>query len=174
VHNLSIAILNLTAGNESARIEQEWLGSGSAAQLKSDNSPIADSTPLTLRSFSGLFVITGSVSASMTVISIARSVYAKYSRARGSVPQDENGGSVRHGEFRALQNDTGNGFMPDQLLHLEVRDSSSQNAHGSGGSTGDEEAGPVRGSMPNGSVPEVCIQIEMSDTGQGVGRGNSR
>jgi hypothetical protein len=32
----------------------------------------------------------------------------------------------------------------------------------------------VRGSMPNGSVPEVCIQIEMSDTGQGVDRGNSR
>ena len=172
MHNLSIAILNLTAGNESARIEQEWLGSGSAAQLKSDNSPIADSKPLTLRSFSGLFVITGSVSASMTVIGIARSVYAKYFRVRGSASQDENGGSVRHGEFRALQNDTGNGFMPDQLLHLEVRDSSSQNAHGSGGSTtGDEEAGPVQGSMPNGSVPEVRIQIEMSDTGHGVGRG---
>ena len=169
MHDLSIAILNLTAGKESARIEQEWLGS--AAQLKGDNSPIADSTPLTLRSFSGLFVITGSVSASMTVISIARSVYAKYSRVRGSVPQDENGGSVRHGESRALQNDTGNGFMPDQLLHLEVRDSSSQNAHGSGGSTGDEEAGPVQGSMPNGSVPEVRIPIEMSDTGHGVGRG---
>ncbi|PUZ61855.1 hypothetical protein GQ55_4G311300 [Panicum hallii var. hallii] len=168
VHDLSIAILNLTGGNESARIEQEWLGS--AAQLKGDSTPITDSTPLTLRSFSGLFVITGSVSASITVISISISVYAKYFRVRGSVSQDENGGSGRHEEFRALQNDTGNGFVPDQLLHHEVRDNSSQGAPGSGGSTGDEEAGPVQGSMANGSVPEVCIRIEMSDTGQGVGR----
>ncbi|RLN12722.1 hypothetical protein C2845_PM09G05300 [Panicum miliaceum] len=145
------------------------VSAGSAAQLKGDGTPIADSTPLTLRIFSGLFVITGSVSASMTVISIARSVYAKYFRVGGSASQGENGGgSVRHGEFRAPQHDTGNGFVPDQRLHHEVRDNSSQGAPGSGGSTGD---GPVQGSMPNGSVPEVCIQIQMSDTGQGVGRG---
>uniref|UniRef100_A0A0Q3V9E5 Ionotropic glutamate receptor C-terminal domain-containing protein n=1 Tax=Setaria italica TaxID=4555 RepID=A0A0Q3V9E5_SETIT len=148
----------------SARIEQEWLGS--PAQLKGDSSSIADSAPLTLRSFSGLFVITGSISASVTVISIARSVYAKCFRARGHVSQDGNGGSVRHGEFSALQNDRGNGFVPDERLH-EIRGNNSQQcAPGSGRSTGDEEAGPMQDSMPNGSVPEVSIQIEMSDTGQ--------
>ncbi|XP_072149244.1 glutamate receptor 2.8-like [Setaria viridis] len=169
MYDLSVAILNLTGGNESARIEQEWLGS--PAQLKGDSSSIADSAPLTLRSFSGLFVITGSISASVTVISIARSVYAKCFRARGHVSQDGNGGSVRHGEFSALQNDRGNGFVPDERLH-EIRGNNSQQcAPGSGRSTGDEEAGPMQDSMPNGSVPEVSIQIEMSDTGQGVGRG---
>nr|TKW19780.1 hypothetical protein SEVIR_4G042200v2 [Setaria viridis] len=136
MYDLSVAILNLTGGNESARIEQEWLGS--PAQLKGDSSSIADSAPLTLRSFSGLFVITG----------------------------NGNGGSVRHGEFSALQNDRGNGFVPDERLH-EIRGNNSQQcAPGSGRSTGDEEAGPMQDSMPNGSVPEVSIQIEMSDTGQ--------
>ncbi|CAN6164802.1 unnamed protein product [Urochloa humidicola] len=169
VHNLSVAILNLTGGNESTRIEQEWLGS--AAVLKGDSSPIDDSAPLTLRSFSGLFVITGSVSAAMTVISISRSVYAKYFRVRGSESQgtDRNGGVAHLGEFSALQNDTGNGSVDGQRLQ-EVRDNDSQVSHENGRSTDDERAiGPMQGSMSNGSVPGVLIQIEMSNSSQGVG-----
>ncbi|CAN6202247.1 unnamed protein product [Urochloa humidicola] len=167
VHNLSVAILNLTGGNESARIEQEWLGS--ATVLKGDSSPIDDSVPLTLRSFSGLVVITGSVSAAMTVISISRSVYAKYFRVRGSESQgaDRNGG-VAH-QFRALQNDTGNDSVDGQRLQ-EVRDNDSQVSHGNGRSTDDEGAsGPMQNSMSNGSVPGVLVQIEMSNSSQGVG-----
>ncbi|CAL5044116.1 unnamed protein product [Urochloa decumbens] len=169
VHNLSVAILNLTAGNESARIEQEWLGS--AAVLKGDSSRIDDSAPLTLRSFSGLFVITGSVSAAMTVISIVRSVHAKYFRAKGSESQGagRNSGVAHLGEFSALQNDTGNGSVDGQRLQ-EVRDNDSQVSHGNGRSTDDEgAASPMQGSMSNGSVPGVLVQIEMSNSSQGVG-----
>ncbi|CAN6178994.1 unnamed protein product [Urochloa humidicola] len=169
VHNLSVAILNLTGGNESTRIEQEWLGS--AAVLKGDSSPIDDSAPLTLRSFSGLFVITGSVSAAMTVISISRSVYAKYFRVRGSESQgaDRNGGVAHLGEFSALQNDTGSGSVDGQRLQ-EVRDNDSQVSHGNGRSTDVEgAAGPMQGSMSNGSVPVVLVQIEMSNDSQDVG-----
>ncbi|CAL5051503.1 unnamed protein product [Urochloa decumbens] len=169
VHNLTVAILNLTAGNEIARIEQEWLGS--AAVLKGDSSPVDDSAPLTLRSFSGLFVITGSVSAAMTVISIGRSVYAKYSRVRGSESQgaDRNGGVAHLREFSALQNDTGNGSVDGQRLQ-EVRDNDSQVSHGNGRSTDDEgAASPMQGGMCNGSVPGVLVQIEMSNSSQGVG-----
>ncbi|CAN6214743.1 unnamed protein product [Urochloa humidicola] len=170
LHNLSVAILNLTGGNESARIEQEWFGSASV--LQGDSSPIDDSTPLTLRSFSGLFVITGSVSAAMTVISISRSVYGKYFRVRGSESQgaDRNGGVAHHGEFSALQNDTGSGSVDGQRLQ-EVRDNDSQVSHGNGRSTDDEgAAGQLQGSMSNGSVPVVLVQIEMSNSNnQGVG-----
>ncbi|OEL23846.1 Glutamate receptor 2.6 [Dichanthelium oligosanthes] len=169
VHNLSVAILNLTGGNESSRIEQEWLGS--AALLKGDSSPIADSAPLTLRSFSGLFVITGCVSGSMAIISIAKLVYAKYFGVRASETHsaDRNGECGHLGEFSALQNNMGNGYVHDQRIQ-EARDNDSQVSHGNGRSTDDEEAGPMQDSMSNGSVPEVFVQIEMSNTSQGVDR----
>ncbi|TVU12255.1 hypothetical protein EJB05_45890, partial [Eragrostis curvula] len=102
VHNLSVAILSLTAGNEGLRIEHEWLGK--ATPSTADGSPIADSTALTLRSFSGLFVITGCVSTLMLLIRISRFVYAKYARVtrvRGSGLQgaDEHGGNTRLGNL---------------------------------------------------------------------------
>ncbi|TKW19781.1 hypothetical protein SEVIR_4G042300v4 [Setaria viridis] len=162
VHELSIAILDLTGGNESLQIERKWFHS--AAPFMGDDSQNVNYKPLTLRSFSGLFVITAGVSASMLFISVILSVYASwYSRVTSSESQSTNGndGSVRL-----------NGIVPDQLLH-EGRDGDSQGAQHGG--SGDEEAGgPMQGSAlhngtGNGSVPQVSIQVEMSSS-QGVGR----
>ncbi|KAL6606036.1 hypothetical protein ACP70R_041689 [Stipagrostis hirtigluma subsp. patula] len=169
VHNLSVAILGLTAGNESSLLEQKWFGS--AAPSTGDTSPIADSTPLTLRSFSGLFVITGCVSASMLLISIIRLVYAKHTRVRCSESRrgDGNGASLHSGETSAVHIEIGNGSMPDHRHH-EVRENDAEDAHGGGGSAGDEETGTMQNGMYSGSAPADCVQIDMSASGQGTGR----
>ncbi|TVU12254.1 hypothetical protein EJB05_45889, partial [Eragrostis curvula] len=166
VHNLSIAILGLTAGNESLRLEQKWFGK--ATPSTADSSPIADSTALTLRSFSGLFVITGCVSTLMLLIRIVRSVYAKCTRVRGSGLQDADadGGSKRLEESRALQDDMGYGSVPDQSHH-EVRSEHSMGAHGSGRSVDNEDTGPIQNGMHNGSVPAFSVRVEMCGTEQG-------
>ncbi|CAM0871369.1 unnamed protein product [Alopecurus aequalis] len=51
VHNLSVAILDLTSGDEASRIQAQWFGTATA--LPSYGIPNTDSAPLTLRSFSG-------------------------------------------------------------------------------------------------------------------------
>ncbi|XBI36134.1 hypothetical protein VPH35_121703 [Triticum aestivum] len=57
VHNLSTAILNLAGGDEGSRIEVKWFGTTSSP-IGAGTIPDTDSAPLTLESFSGLFVIT--------------------------------------------------------------------------------------------------------------------
>ena len=163
-HNLSAAILALTQGNEVSEIEERWLGR--VALSTDDNSPAADSAPLTLRSFSGLFVITGCVSTLMLLIRIARLVYARYTRIRGSGLQnsDAEDGSGSLGESSELQDGMGYGSVPDQG-HNEDRSEHSVQAHGNNTRVGTAE--PCQ--SHNGSVPADSIQIEMSSTGQGVG-----
>uniref|UniRef100_A0A0E0HM02 Ionotropic glutamate receptor C-terminal domain-containing protein n=1 Tax=Oryza nivara TaxID=4536 RepID=A0A0E0HM02_ORYNI len=58
VHNLSTAMLDVTSGDEGSRMETKWFGA--EAVSPSNAIPNTDSAPLTLRSFSGLFIITGS------------------------------------------------------------------------------------------------------------------
>ncbi|KAM0918361.1 hypothetical protein ACQ4PT_008922 [Festuca glaucescens] len=153
VHNLSVAILDLTSGDEGSRIQAEWFGT--ATSLPDYGIPNTDSTPLTLRSFSGLFIITLCISALMLLISIATSVHAKYTKVRDSDMQsaDGDGGSEGHGGSDPLQNDLGNGSMTDQPHH-EARNVDPQGIHGSGESVAGEES--------NGSVPVHTIQIETS------------
>ncbi|XP_062228308.1 glutamate receptor 2.8-like [Phragmites australis] len=169
VHNLSVAILGLAAGNHISRMEHNLFGS--AAPSTGDGSPVGDSTPLTLRSFSGLFLISGCVSASMLLISITRSVYVKYTRVTGSESQSANGngGTLHLGEPSALHIDMGDSSVPDHCHH-EIRDNDSEGAPGGSVSTGDEEAGPMQNGMYNCTVPADRVQIEMSSTGQGVDR----
>jgi hypothetical protein len=57
VHNLSTAMLDVTSGDEGSRMETKWFGA--EAVSPSNAIPNTDSAPLTLRSFSGLFIITG-------------------------------------------------------------------------------------------------------------------
>jgi preprotein translocase subunit SecG len=128
VHELSIAVLDLTGGNESLQIERKWFHSPSP--FTGDDSQSANYKPLTLRSFSGLFVITASVSASMLFLSIILSVYAsRYSRARSSESQSTNGGSGDEEaagpmqEDSALQNGTGNGSGPEVSIQVEMSSS---------------------------------------------------
>lgn len=156
VHNLSVAILELISGDEGARMQAEWLGTATA--LPSYGIPNTDSAPLTLRSFSGLFIITVCISALMLLISIARSVHGKYTKVRDSDMQSADGDDGSEGRVGSgpLQNDVGNASMTDQTHH-EARSEDSQGIHGSGESVGHEES--------NGSVPTHTIQIE---TGTGL------
>ncbi|WVZ82199.1 hypothetical protein U9M48_029487 [Paspalum notatum var. saurae] len=160
VHNLSIAILNLTGEYEGPQIEERWLGPAA--------SPVGDGaitvfTALPLRSFSGLFIITGCISTLMLVISIGKLLYVKYYNS------DRDSGSICVGESIVPQTDMGGGYVPDTLLH-EIGDNDSQDASGSDGSPGDiEAAGPTQNGVYNGSVPADHLQIEMSTAGQRVG-----
>ncbi|TVU12250.1 hypothetical protein EJB05_45885, partial [Eragrostis curvula] len=163
VHNLSIAILDLTGGDEISQIEEKWLGT--AALSTSDGNPIADSAPLSLRSFSGLFVITGCVSTLMLLIRITSSVYARYTRLRGSHLQnsDTDNGSAHIEESSGLPDDMGNGSADQH--HNEDRSEHGLGAHWRSTSVGREEPGPNH----NSSVPADSVQIEMSgSTEQGV------
>uniref|UniRef100_A0ACD6A5Y8 Uncharacterized protein n=1 Tax=Avena sativa TaxID=4498 RepID=A0ACD6A5Y8_AVESA len=117
VHNLSVAILDLTSGDEGSWIQANWLGTATA--LPSYVVPNTDSAPLTLRSFSGLFIITS---------------------ADGDGVGEGHGGSGSG----PLQNDVGNGSMTDQPHH-EAGNEDSQGIHGSGGTVGD---GEPNGSVP--------------------------
>ncbi|VAI83712.1 hypothetical protein VPH35_127748 [Triticum aestivum] len=151
VHDLSVAILDL--GAEGSRIEKKWLGT--ETPLPSYGIPNTDATPLTLRSFSGLFIINVCMSALMLLISIAKSVHAKYTKVRDSDMQsaDGDGRSEGHRGFGPLQNDMGNGSMADQPHH-EARNEHPQGVSGIRESPGDVE--------PNDSVPEHAILIEMN------------
>ncbi|XBH98198.1 hypothetical protein VPH35_127746 [Triticum aestivum] len=151
VHDLSVAILDL--GAEGSRIEKKWLGT--ETPLPSYGIPNTDAAPLTLRSFSGLFIITVCMSALMLLISIAKSVHAKYTKVRDSDMQsaDGDGRSEGHRGFGPLQNDMGNGSMADQPHH-EARNEHPQGVSGIRESPGDVE--------PNDSVPEHAILIEMN------------
>lgn len=151
IDDLSVSITNLINGHQSSQFKEEWFDPAAILLDSNRNS----SERLSLRRFSGLFVITGCVSALMLLISVTRSVYARYTRVRGSESQSADGdaGSARLEELiSAPHNDT-------QRIQEE-----------SGESTGDEEAGAMQDSISNGSVPEVPVQIEMTSTGQSVGR----
>ncbi|KAM0922850.1 hypothetical protein ACQ4PT_005895 [Festuca glaucescens] len=81
VHNVSIAILNLAKGDEGSQIEVKWFGTTSPT-VGDGLVPDTDSGPLTFHSFSGLFVITGSISTLMLLISISRWFCAKCTGCR--------------------------------------------------------------------------------------------
>ncbi|KAE8771018.1 Glutamate receptor 2.5 [Hordeum vulgare] len=152
VHNLSVAILGLIGGDEGSRIEAKWLGT--TTPLPSYGIPNTDAAPLTLRSFSGLFIITVCITALMLLVRIAKLVHAKYTKVRDSdMQRNGDGGSEGLGGSGPLQNTTGNGSMADQP-HLEARNEDPQGVNGSGESPGDVE--------PNESVPEHAILIEMN------------
>ena len=154
VHNLSTAILDVTGGDEGSQIEAKWFGTTAAPP--SYAIPNTDSTPLTLRSFSGLFVITGCISALMLMISISKSVLASYTRIRDSDVRspDADGGNGGREECNSAQNVMGDGYVDDRPHH-EIRIDSSQDIHGISVERADgEEPGPIQ----NGSVPANSSQ----------------
>ncbi|BAS96561.1 Os06g0190700 [Oryza sativa Japonica Group] len=153
VHNLSTAILDVTGGDEGSRIEAKWFGTTAAPP--SYAIPNTDSTPLTLQSFSGLFIITGCISALMLMISISKSVLANYTRIRDSEVRspDADGGNGGREERNSAQNVMGDGYVDDRPHH-EIRIDSSQDIHGSVERADGEEPGPIQ----NGSVPANSSQ----------------
>ncbi|KAL5225495.1 hypothetical protein ABZP36_012134 [Zizania latifolia] len=141
VRNLSTAILDLTGGDEGLRIEAKWFGTSDSPRY---GIPSTDSTPLNLRSFSGLFIITGCISALMLLISIFKSVVTRYTKPRDF---DAQNAEAREGSNLA-QNIMGNDSVPDRPHH-EIGIDDSQDIHGSIESAGGEEPASVQ----NGSVP---------------------
>ncbi|KAL5224476.1 hypothetical protein ABZP36_011115 [Zizania latifolia] len=141
VHNLSTAILDLTGGDEGLRMEAKWFGTADSPRYVVPN---ADSTPLNLRSFSGLFIITGCISALMLLISIFKSVVTRYTKPRDF---DAHNAEAHQGSNLA-QNIMGNDSVPDRPHH-EIGIDDSQDIHGSIESAGGEEPASVQ----NGYVP---------------------
>ncbi|BAS96557.1 Os06g0190500, partial [Oryza sativa Japonica Group] len=129
VHNLSTAMLDVTSGDEGSRMETKWFGA--EAVSPSNAIPNTDSAPLTLRSFSGLFIITGCISTLMLMIRFSMSILANYTQIRDSDVQspDVGGRNDAHEESNQAQNSMGC-IVVDIHLH-EVRIGSSQDIHGS-------------------------------------------
>jgi hypothetical protein len=151
VHNLSIAILNLTGGG--SEIEERWFGKSSPPIGDGTDS---DSGPLTLQSFSGLFVITGSISTLMLLISIARRLYAKFTSLGMADYTDVDDDSD------PLQNGMGNNPGPDQQPISEVDNDDLQGVRADGQNAQEEAPGPVQHNGTNGgSLPAEHIQIQM-------------
>uniref|UniRef100_A0A0E0A623 Ionotropic glutamate receptor C-terminal domain-containing protein n=1 Tax=Oryza glumipatula TaxID=40148 RepID=A0A0E0A623_9ORYZ len=142
VHNLSVAILDMT------RITNK-----TDSHLTDDHGN--HSTPLTLENFSGLFVIVGSVSTLMLLISIVRLVVSRCTEtANTNAPSidDDNGDE----ESNPQQNDT------EEPL-LEARDNDYRSADQNGSFAADQEPSEMQSGTSNGHVPAQAqhIQIEM-------------
>ncbi|VAI83699.1 unnamed protein product [Triticum turgidum subsp. durum] len=153
VHNLSTAILHLAGRDEGSRIERKWFGSASPPMGPS-MVPDMDSTPLTFQSFSGLFVITVSISTLMLLISIIRSIHAKCTRLRKV--EDES---------RPLQNTMGGDPSPVPQPYPEAGSDNFGAVEGSSENVGGIEPDPVQqNGIQDASVPpgHTQIQIELS------------
>ncbi|KQK19198.1 glutamate receptor 2.8 isoform X2 [Brachypodium distachyon] len=160
VHNLSIAILRL-AGEDVAgsKIEAKWFGTTSPP-MGAGTLTDTDSAALTLQNFSGLFIITGSISTLMLLISILRLVRAKCTGLRRANMESVSYSDAEH-DSHPLQNGMGDNPSPDHQPLREARNGDSQGVHGSGQNAGDLEPGPVQQNcMHTGSVPAKHIQIE--------------
>jgi hypothetical protein len=143
VHNLSIAILHLASTKEASQIEEKWFGTSSAPT----NDGIADSGPLTFQSFSGLFVITGSISSLMLLISIRRWVYARYMGLRNV---SYSGVDV---DWIMLQNAMGDNPNHDQQSFSEADNDGLRGVHVSRENAPEGAPGPV---------PARHVQVEMT------------
>lgn len=160
MHNLSIAILRL-AGEDVAgsKIEAKWFGTTSPP-MGAGTLTDTDSAALTLQNFSGLFIITGSISTLMLLISILRLVRAKCTGLRRANMESVSYSDAEH-DSHPLQNGMGDNPSPDHQPLREARNGDSQGVHGSGQNAGDLEPGPVQQNcMHTGSVPAKHIQIE--------------
>ena len=89
--------MNITEGNEGSQFEEKWFGTAATTPTVS-NKP---STPLTLQSFSGLFLTSGFFSSLMMLISIMRLAHARWTELRhgDADPMDNISGDE---EFRQL------------------------------------------------------------------------
>jgi ionotropic glutamate receptor len=109
VNCLSSAILDITGGEEVSTIEKEWLGTSTDDDDASLTITKADYTLLTLRNFSGLFLVSGLISSLMLLISIAKLAYARLTGAEDA-DAVQTAGSTNPGDqqYHPLENTTDN------------------------------------------------------------------
>ena len=136
MNNLSSAILDITGGEESSTIEKEWLGT-STADDASLTITKADYTPLTLRNFSGLFLVSGLVSSLMLLISIAKLAYARLTGAEDADAVQTAGSTNPATKYHPLENTTDNISVLDHP-HPEATNGDHQGGHGSDWSVPEE------------------------------------
>uniref|UniRef100_J3MBZ3 Ionotropic glutamate receptor C-terminal domain-containing protein n=1 Tax=Oryza brachyantha TaxID=4533 RepID=J3MBZ3_ORYBR len=153
VHNLSTAILDVTSGDEGSRMEAKWFGT--EALSPSNAIPSTDSAPLTLRSFSGLFIITGCISALMLLISISKSVLAKYyTKIRD--PGVDDGDSAQEEAANPSQDVMGSFSVADDQTNHEIIIEDPQDIHGYvERAVHGDESGPIQ----NGSMRADSTQV---------------
>ncbi|BAS96550.1 Os06g0189100 [Oryza sativa Japonica Group] len=167
VHDLSTAILNLTGETEGSKIEEKWFGSSEQSTggdaNPSSSSSSSDSNPLTLQSFSGLFIISGCISALMLLISVVNRVICAKCAKEARVHDVEHGGSTSSSsteQSRPLQIVVDSNPEPDQAVQ-EVANDGCQDAQLMQASVGNERHHPVQNCI-NGPVPEHHPQMEMN------------
>ena len=160
MQNLSIAILNLEGGEEGSQIEAKWFET-SSPPIGDDTVPDTNSGHLTFESFSGLFVITGSISSLMLLISIARRVYAEYARL-GKVDVESVSYTDVDEDSVLLHNGMVNNPSPDQQSHSEADNDELRRIHVNEENAREGAHGPAQqNGRHGGSVPSQQIQIEM-------------
>ncbi|TVU12249.1 hypothetical protein EJB05_45884, partial [Eragrostis curvula] len=169
LHNLSTALLNVSGGDEGSKIEARWLGTDSLSS--SYGRPNTDSTPLTLQSFSGLFITSGCISLAMMLIRIGKFLHAKWTQVKDSNVQNI-GNNVIDEESCPLQNSTSNVSVPDQPHH-EAGNDVNQGAHGSGDSGGMVESHPIQNDMGNSSAHDRLNEAISNNDSRGVYRSSA-
>jgi hypothetical protein len=155
--------------------------------------PNPDSTPLTLQSFSGLFITSGCISSVMLMISFGRLVGARRIKARDNnnvqsviagntnVDQEsplQNNNEARNGdcrivhaskkcgivkESRQIQNVINNNPVPNQLPNGAISISIPHGGHGRSRSAGHEELRSIANGVDTGHVPTRSFRVEMSN-----------
>ncbi|CAN6202249.1 unnamed protein product [Urochloa humidicola] len=175
LHNISTAILNITEGNEGPQIEEKWLGTAAAPPTVS-NTP---STPLTLQSFSGLFLTSGFISSLMLLVSVVRLVHARWTQVNrtGNIPSlDQPYTEARNGNRRDLHEGSGSGgdeesgttqyamgssSVSERPAHeATTNDSHCARRSRSSDSAGHEELGAVHNGVHDGSAPAKSLGVE--------------
>ncbi|KAM3194676.1 hypothetical protein ACQJBY_070993 [Aegilops geniculata] len=171
VHNISTAILNLAEGVSGSQIEVKWFGT-TLPSIGASTISESDSAPLTLQSFSGLFVITGSISTLMLLIGIVKLFNDKSNTSRNTLPDQPLGEASNDDTNRynsdegsqSIRMSVGNNPNPDQQPLREVSNDDFQGVHREGGNDGGAQPDLMeQNGMHNGSMPAGHIQIEMSN-----------
>ncbi|KAF7107295.1 hypothetical protein CFC21_107942 [Triticum aestivum] len=171
VHNLSTAILNLAEGVSGSQIEVKWFGT-TLPSIGASTISESDSAPLTLQSFSGLFVITGSISTLMLLIGIVKLFNDKSNTSRntlrdqplGEASNDDTNRYNSDEDSHSIRMSVGNNPDPDQQPLREVSNDDFQGVHREGGNDGGAQPDLMeQNGMHNGSMPAGHTQIEMSN-----------
>ncbi|KAE8768661.1 glutamate receptor 2.8-like [Hordeum vulgare] len=162
VRNLSSTILDPPEGVSNSQMELKCFGTTSTL-MADDIVPNFGFAPLTLQSFSGLFVITGSISTLMILITIARLVYTKCSRSRNIDMESVGDNSVEE-DSRSMQNGVDDNPNPNQQLLHEAGDDNFHGVREGGENDGGAHSEPVQQNDMHGSMaPAAHFEIETNN-----------
>uniref|UniRef100_M8CTT3 Uncharacterized protein n=1 Tax=Aegilops tauschii TaxID=37682 RepID=M8CTT3_AEGTA len=128
-----------------------------------DTTPDFGFAPLTLQNFSGLFVITGSISTITILIAIVRLVYAKCTKSRNTDMESARDNSVEE-DRHSMQNGLDDNPSPSQQLLHEAGDDYPQGVREGGQNDGGAQPDPVQQNVMHGGItPAGHFQIETNN-----------